>query len=319
MVKVISGDSPVTVSAVAIRAGIKDADRYIDARKLPTEMEALVPLVERYTVFGRVTPHQKKEIVRALQKNNHTVAMTGDGVNDVLALKESDCGIAMANGSDATKAVAQLVLLNSDFGSLPKVVSEGRKQINNLERVAELYLSKTAFFLFLAIIFSVARLPYPIDPIQGALVGSCAIGIPSFFLAMLPFNGRVEGDFLKRILTACIPNGVIMGILVTISYMLAHSWGARLHEASSVAVLVLVGVSLVILVKVSTPLNKFKVGLIIAMCIASGICYLTPIGRWVFTLKPINFNEWLLAGSMIILSIPLIFSSAKIVRKIAKI
>ena len=319
MVKVISGDSPVTVSAVAIRAGIKDADRYIDARKLPTEMEALMPLVEKYTVFGRVTPHQKKEIVRALQKNNHTVAMTGDGVNDVLALKESDCGIAMANGSDATKAVAQLVLLNSDFGSLPKVVSEGRKQINNLERVAELYLSKTAFFLFLAIIFSVARLPYPIDPIQGALVGSCAIGIPSFFLAMLPFKGRVQGDFLKRILTACIPNGVIMGILVTVSYMLAHSWGTRFHEASSVAVLVLVGVSLVILVKVSTPLNKFKVGLIIAMCIASGICYLTPIGRWVFSLKPINLNEWLLAGSMIILSIPLIFSSAKIVRKIAKI
>ena len=318
-VKVISGDSPVTVSSVAIRAGVKDADKYIDARKLPMDMEALKPLVEKYAVFGRVTPHQKKEIVRALQSNNHTVAMTGDGVNDVLALKESDCGIAMANGSDATKAVAQLVLLNSDFGSLPKVVAEGRKQINNLERVAELFLSKTAFFLLLAVIFSIARLPYPIDPIQGALVGSCAIGIPSFFLAMLPFKGRVEGNFLKKILTACIPNGVIMGILVTASYMLAHSWGARLHEASSVAVLVLVGVSLVILVRVSTPLNKFKVGLITAMCICSGICYLTPIGRWIFSIKPITFNEWILAVSLIVLSIPLIFSSVKIVRKIAKV
>ena len=318
-VKVISGDSPVTVSSVAARAGVKDADKYIDARKLPTDMELLKPLVEKYTVFGRVTPHQKKQIVKALQSNNHTVAMTGDGVNDVLALKESDCGIAMANGSDATKAVAQLVLLNSDFGSLPKVVSEGRKQINNLERVAELFLSKTAFFLLLAVIFSVIRMPYPIDPIQGALVGSCAIGIPSFFLAMLPFKGRVEGDFLKKILTACVPNGVIMGVLVTVSYMLAHAWGASINEASSVAVLVLIGVSLVILVRVSTPLDTFKIGLIIAMVICSGICYLTPLGRWVFSLRPISLNEWILAASFIALSVPLIFSSVKIVRKIAKI
>lgn len=319
IIKVISGDSPVTVSSVAIRAGVKDAGKYIDARKLPTDMDALKPLVEKYTVFGRVTPHQKKEIVRALQSNNHTVAMTGDGVNDVLALKESDCGIAMANGSDATKAVAQLVLLDSDFGSLPKVVAEGRKQINNLERVAELYLSKTAFFLLLAVIFSVARLPYPIDPIQGALVGSCAIGIPSFFLAMLPFKGRVEGDFLKKILTACVPNGVIMGILVTVSYMVVNSWGGGFNEASSVAVLVLVGVSLVILVRVSTPLNKLKVGLITAMCVCSGICYLTTVGRWIFSLNPITLNEWILAISLIALSIPLIFYSVKIVRNIAKV
>ena len=317
--KVISGDSPVTVSAVAIRAGVKDAERYIDARKLPNDFELLIPLVEKYTVFGRVTPHQKKEIVRALQANKHTVAMTGDGVNDVLALKESDCGIAMANGSDATKAVAQLVLLDSDFGSLPKVVSEGRKQINNLERVAELFLSKTAFFILLALIFTVLRAPYPIEPIQGALVGSCAIGIPSFFLAMLPYKGRVEGNFLKKILTACVPNGVIMGVLVTVSYLLAHSWGSKFGEAKSVAVLVLIGVSLVILVRVSTPLNKFKVCLIIAMGICSAVCYITPVGRWVFSLKPITFSECMLSIGFIALSIPLIFSSVKIARKIIKV
>ena len=142
--KVISGDNPVTVAAVAKRAGIKNSEKYVDARTLPTKMKELSKVIDNYTVFGRVTPHQKKDIVKALRKNGHTVAMTGDGVNDVLALKESDCGIAMANGSEATKAVAQLVLLNSDFGSLPKVVA-GRKQIHNLEAVAELFLSKTIF------------------------------------------------------------------------------------------------------------------------------------------------------------------------------
>ena len=135
--KVISGDNPVTVAAVAKRAGIKNSEKYVDARTLPTKIKELSKVIDNYTVFGRVTPHQKKDIVKALRKNGHTVAMTGDGVNDVLALKESDCGIAMANGSEATKAVAQLVLLNSDFGSLPKVVAEGRKQIHNLETVAE--------------------------------------------------------------------------------------------------------------------------------------------------------------------------------------
>jgi cation-transporting ATPase E len=317
--KVISGDSPVTVSAVAIRAGVKDADRYVDARKLPTDLEALKPLVEKYTVFGRVTPHQKKLIVKALQANKHTVAMTGDGVNDVLALKESDCGIAMANGSDATKAVAQLVLLDSNFNSLPKVVSEGRKQINNLERVSELYLSKTAFFILLALIFTVIRAPYPIEPIQSALVGSCAIGIPSFFLAVLPYKGRIEGNFLKKILTACVPNGIIMGILVTIGYLLTHAWGVKFGEAKSVAVLVLIGVSLVILVRVSTPINKLKGYLILAMSFCSGICYFTPIGRWVFSLKPITISEFILASVLILVSIPLIFYSVKIMRRIVDV
>ena len=153
-------------------------------------------------MFGRVTPHQKKNIVKALQANKHTVAMTGDGVNDVLALKESDCGIAMANGSDATKAVAQLVLMNSDFSSLPKVVEEGRKQINNLERVSELFLSKNSIFCDYSIcLFCIMMLPYPILPIQSSLVGGLAIGLPSVVLAMLPYDGKVrKEDFLTTIL-----------------------------------------------------------------------------------------------------------------------
>lgn len=194
-VKIISGDSPVTVSEVARRAGVQSWNKYVDARELPEDDDEFKNLVKDTTVFGRVTPHQKKKIVTALQEMDHTVAMTGDGVNDVLALKASDCGIAMANGSDATKAVAQLVLMKSDFSALPKVLEEGRKQINNLERVSELFLSKTIYSILLAFVCSVMFLPYPILPIQLSLVGSCAIGIPAFFLAMLPSTGGVKKDF----------------------------------------------------------------------------------------------------------------------------
>lgn len=196
--KIISGDNPVTVSAVAMRTGVEGYENYIDARELPNDINEIAKVVDKYTIFGRVTPHQKKDIVKALQLKGHTVSMTGDGVNDVLALKESDCGIAMGSGSEASKAVAQLVLLNSDFGALPKVLLEGRKQINNLERVAELFLSKTVFFICLAVIFSLMMIPYPLLPIQASLVGSCAIGIPSFFLALLPSVGRVKNGFLKE-------------------------------------------------------------------------------------------------------------------------
>ena len=288
---VISGDNPVTVSAVAKRAGVKNADKYIDARELPQDFDELKKVVSNYTVFGRVTPHQKKDIVLALKSNGHTVAMTGDGVNDVLALKESDCGIAMANGSEATKAVAQLVLMDSDFGSLPHVVAEGRKQIFNLETVAELFLSKTAFFIILSLIFCVARITFPISPIQSSLVGSCAIGIPAFFLSMLSYKGRIEGNFLKRILSKSIPNGIVMGILVTIAYFIAYKNGVV--YSSSVALIAFLGISLLILVKVSMPLSKFKLGLAIMMIIVSLGCCLIPIGRRVLDLKVLEFNHWI--------------------------
>lgn len=318
-VKVISGDNPVTVSAVAMRAGVEGSDKYIDARKLPTEVNELRKVIDNYNIFGRVTPHQKKDLVKAFQANGHMVAMTGDGVNDVLALKESDCGIAMANGSDATKAVAQLVLLDSKFSSLPKIVAEGRKQINNLERVAELFLSKTVFFVILAFLFCLIRLPYPILPIQASLVGSYAIGIPSLFLAMLPYKGKVEGEFLKRILCVSIPNGIIMVSFTTISYLMTYFAGASIDKCRTVALLVLVGVSLVILVRVSHPLDSFKTGLITAMGLWVAICYLTPIGRWIFSLTPINHWDILIAGIFSAASLPLMFIGVRIARKVIKI
>ncbi|MDT2288072.1 cation-translocating P-type ATPase [Paenibacillus larvae] len=196
-IKIISGDNPITVSAVAARAGVQDAEHYIDARSLSDDPQVLADAAEQYTVFGRVSPHQKKLLVQALQVKGHTVAMTGDGVNDVLALKEADCGIAMANGSDAAKAVSQLVLLTSDFSVLPRVVMEGRKIINNLEKVSVLFLSKTVYSVLLSIIFSCILMPYPIMPIHVTLIGTLMIGIPAFFLSMSPNRERVSHGFLK--------------------------------------------------------------------------------------------------------------------------
>lgn len=316
--KVISGDNPVTVSAVAKRAGVENAENYVDARTLPKDFEKLKDVINMYTVFGRVNPHQKKEIIRALKANGHTVAMTGDGVNDVLALKESDCGIAMANGSDATKAVAQLVLMNSDFGSLPKVVSEGRKQIFNLERVAELFLSKTAFFVILAIVFCIARVSYPLTPIQSSLVGSCAIGIPAFFLSMLPYKGRIKEGFLKRILSKSIPNGVMMGILVIIAFFIAYFGGYGYVYCSSVALFSFLGLSLVILVKVSLPLSKFKVILTLGMILGSGLCCFVPIGREIFGIELLDMKHWILVGVLVLISYPLSSIAKNIFNKLAK-
>ncbi|MDS0528549.1 cation-translocating P-type ATPase [Clostridium sp. SHJSY1] len=314
--KVISGDNPVTVSAVAMRAGVEGADRYVDARSLPIEIEELVKVIDDYTIFGRVTPHQKKDIIKALQLKGHTVAMTGDGVNDVLALKEADCGIAMGNGSEATKAVAQLVLLNSDFGALPKVVTEGRKQINNLERVAELFLTKTVFFVSLSLIICLILLPYPLSPIQASLVGSCAIGIPSFFLALEPSVGRVKKGFLRRILTKSIPNGVIMVLFTVSAFAISHLSGVGLRHSRSVALIVFLGISLVVLLRVALPLTRFKLFLLIAMVVSSIICYVTPIGRWVFSLTPITIGEWIMAIVFIALSWPMLSVSVGFARRV---
>lgn len=313
-IKVISGDNPVTVSAVGKRAGIEGAENYIDARELPKDMEELKKEVEKYSIFGRVTPHQKKDLVIALQQNGHTVAMTGDGVNDVLALKEADCGIAMANGSDATKAVAQLVLMKSNFSALPKVVAEGRQQINNLERVAQLFLSKTTYSIILAVVFSILLLPFPIQPIQLSLVGSCAIGIPALFLALLPNQERVKHGFLGRILTASIPNGVLIALFVSATFVISYKLGIDIEHCRTLAVLMLSGVSMVILFKVALPLTPFKVILVVIMMGIVSLAFITPIGREIFTLTKLNKMEWLVSAGAIALSAPLLATIVSLVR-----
>ena len=305
-VKIISGDSPITVSEVARRAGVKNWENYVDARELPEDDEILKELINKTSVFGRVTPHQKKRIVLKLQEMDHTVAMTGDGVNDVLALKASDCGIAMANGSDATKAVAQLVLMKSDFTALPKVVEEGRKQINNLERVSELFLSKTAFSIILAFICSISFIEFPILPIQLSLVGSCAIGIPSFFLALLPSTGGVKKGFLTRILTVSIPNGILLALFTFMTFFISIQMGLPIIYSRTLSLLMFAGISMVVLFRVARPLTKFKTIMCLAMFGVMVLGFLTPIGREIFSLSEIRLKHWIMSLTVIVFSSPLI-------------
>ena len=314
-VKIISGDSPITVSEVARRAGVNEWKNYIDARELPDDNDKFREIVRKTKVFGRVTPHEKKRIVKALQEDGHTVAMTGDGVNDVLALKTSDCGIAMANGSDATKAVAQLVLMKSDFSALPKVVEEGRKQIQNLERVSELFLSKTIFSIFVSVIASILLIEFPIDPIQLSLVGSCAIGIPGFFLALLPSTGKVEKGFLERVLTVSIPNGLILAIFTTSTFVIARHIGSDITYSKTAALLLFAGISMMILIRVARPLTKFKMGLCIAMFSIMALAFLTPVGRLIFSLERLKLRHWIISLAVIFGSGPLITELVDILRR----
>lgn len=304
-VKVISGDNPVTVSAVAKKAGVKNYDKYIDARNLPENDEKLYEILNNNSVFGRVTPYQKKKFVNILQKHGSTVAMTGDGVNDVLALKEADCGIAMASGSDATKAVAQLVLLDSNFSALPEVVAEGRKMINNLERCANLYLTKTIYSITLALIFALILKPYPVMPIQLSLVGSVAIGIPSFFLALGPNTELVKKGFLKRVLENTIPNGLVVTASVLSIFLVSLIAGLTLEESRTLATFVLGGVSLMILFRVSKPLNLYKIILVVAMFGLFILGFIVPIARMVFMFSKAHEFYIFIAIGIIVASLPI--------------
>ena len=212
-VKVISGDNPVTVAEVARRAGIPDADKFVDAQTLQNDA-ALQAAATQYTVFGRVRPEQKRKLVLALKAAGHTVAMTGDGVNDVLALKTADCGIAMASGSDAACQAANIVLLNNDFSNMPHVVDEGRRVINNIGRSAALYLTKNIFFFALALITLIVTMPAPFSPAGLSLVNALAIGLPSFVLAMEPNKERVSGRFLPKVIYRALPAALTDLVLV---------------------------------------------------------------------------------------------------------
>ena len=206
-IKIISGDNPITVSKIAKNVGIKNWNKYFDMSTLDYNSK-INEIATKYTIFGRVTPTQKKNLIKALQENKKTVAMTGDGVNDVLALKESDCSIAMANGSDATKNISKIVLLDSNFASMPKIVAEGRRTINNIQRSASLFLVKTIYSSLLALIFIFMRENYPFIPIQLSLISAITIGIPSFMLALEPNKERIKGDFLKNVISKALPTGL---------------------------------------------------------------------------------------------------------------
>lgn len=270
--KVISGDHPLTVSKIAQKAGIKNAEAFIDMSSLdePIDYKALVT---QTTVFGRVTPKQKQSLIQAL-KINHTVCMTGDGVNDVLALREADIGVAMANGSSAARAASDVILLDSDFARMQNVLNEGRRVINNIERVASMYLVKTIYSLLLAVIFMMIANPYPFEPVQLTPINALTVGIPSFFLALKPSYERIKGDFLNNILRVSLP-GALTVVSAVMIIQLANVLFDLDYQATSTMSVFLTGcVGLLVLYKVSFPLDKKKIALITALSTAYLSCYL---------------------------------------------
>lgn len=281
---VISGDDPRTVAGIAAEAGVPDADKWVDASTLTTP-EALKRAAMSYHVFGRVTPQQKRELVQALRHAGHTVAMTGDGVNDVLALREADCSVAMASGSDAARNVAEVVLVDNDFAHMPAVVAEGRRSINNLQRSASLFLVKTVFSAVLALLCALIP-PYPFQPVQMSLISTAIIGIPSFVLALEPNHERVSGSFLGNVLARSMPGSIAVILAVGVASGALERFGLSRMEVSTVCVLLtcLVGFSLI--VRISLPLNALRSALLVVVVgiIAFGC---TVAGRF-FEISPLT-------------------------------
>ncbi len=264
--KVVSGDHPRTAAAVARQVGIPGTEEPVDARTLPHDADDLAGVLERRSVFGRVVPDQKEVMVKSLQSRGHVVAMTGDGVNDVLALKDADIGIAMGSGSPASRAVAQLVLLDSRFATLPHVVAEGRRVIANIERVAKLFVTKTVYATALAVAVGIARLPFPFLPRQLTLVGSLTIGIPGFFLALEPNLQRARPALVRRVIAFAAPAGLIAASATLLAYWLAHrSPEVSLEQARTTATITLTGAGLLVLWSLSRPLNLLRLTVIAAM------------------------------------------------------
>ncbi len=286
-VKVVSGDNAVAVGAVAASLGLVGPGGPVDARQLPA---TLGDEVEDGTVFGRVTPAQKRDMVGALRARGHTVAMTGDGVNDVLALKDADIGVAMGSGSPATRAVAQIVLLDDRFATLPFVVAEGRRVIGNVERVATLFLVKTVYSVLLAILIGVVGFPFPFQPLHLTLIGGLTIGVPAFFLALAPNGDRARGGFVRRVLRTAVPVGSIAAVATFAAYWTSRAVdnGTTQAQDGTTAVITLFAIALWVLVVVARPLVWWKAALVATMGLLFLLALLVPWGRSFFELDPTN-------------------------------
>lgn len=282
-IRIISGDNPRTVAAIAREVGLDVAEGF-DARGLPDDDAELADVLDRHTVFGRVTPEQKKRMVTALQSHGHTVAMTGDGVNDALAIKAADIGIAMNSGSPATKAVARLVLLDGQFSHLPDVVAEGRQVIANIERVSMLFLNKTVYATLLAIIFGAFVLEFPFLPRQLSITDGLTIGIPAFFLALMPNAARYVPGFLRRSLSFAIPSGIVVALGLTWYTLVAHGLGVHEEQLRTGATVILAVVGIWVLAVLARPLNRFKVAVVGVMFILLIAVFSIPLARQFFVL-----------------------------------
>ena len=297
-VRIISGDNPITVSMIAKRAGLPDADRYVDLTTLKTE-EELDQACEQYKVFGRVTPEQKKSLVLALKRRGHNVAMTGDGVNDIPALKSADCSIAMAGGADAAKNAAQLTLLSSDFSALPEIVLEGRRVINNITRAASLFLTKTIFSFLLSIMMLLVPGAYPFQPIQLTLISSLMIGLPGFVLALEPSEERIRGNFLKTVLLRALPGGVAAACCAALSMAMSPILGWPRELCSTLATLSAGVVCWLVLLRTCLPLNLTrKILLAVVIGAFAGAFFLL---RRIFFLEWLSGTAWLVLAGLAVL------------------
>ena len=310
-IKVISGDNPETVATIAERAGLDIVGDPVDARELPEEIGALATILDEHTVFGRVKPQQKQAMVQALQSRGHTVAMTGDGVNDVLALKDADLGISMGSGSEATKAVADLVLTDNAFASLPVVVNEGRKVINNVERVSNLFITKAAYAVLLTVAVGLMNEPFPFLPRHLTLIGTFSIGIPGFFLALAPEVDLIRPGFLRRVLWFSVPAGVVAGSATLAAYEAALDLSdIDLVQARTLATVTLLALGLVVLAVASRPLRWWKVLLVACMGLGYVVVFLVPWLRNYFQLEVFWSSAWwysviaVTVGGAVIVAIP---------------
>ncbi|MGI6006289.1 MAG: cation-translocating P-type ATPase [Ruminococcus sp.] len=302
-IKVISGDNPVTVSKVALEAGIKNAASYVDASTLSTDKE-IADAVQKYTVFGRVTPNQKRQFVKALKAQGKTVAMTGDGVNDVLALKDADCSVAMASGSDAAAQASQLVLLESNFACMPSVVLEGRRVVNNLQRSGSLFLVKN-IFSFLMALFSISfMIEYPLEPSQISLISMFTIGVPGFLLALEPNKNIIKGHFITNVLITALPAGVTDFLVVGALVVFGQVFGVDATDISTASTLLLAVVGFMILYRISKPMNALRWSVFIGVII--GILFCIFFVHDLFAISRVSLKCGMLLGVFTLVTEPVL-------------
>ena len=310
-IRIISGDNPLTVSRIAKRAGLAGWDSWVDASSLTSD-ESLEDACDRYTVFGRVTPSQKKSLVLALQKKGHNVAMTGDGVNDIPALKAADCSIAMASGADAARNAAQLTLLSSDFSVMPEIVLEGRRVINNITRAASLFLTKTIFSFLLSLLMLILPAVYPFQPIQLTLISSLMIGFPGFILALEPSGERIRGNFLRTVLFRALPGGVAASFCAALAMSLAQAGWTR-ELCSTLATLSAGAVCWMVLLRSCMPLNRTRSALLAVTAAAFALAFLL-LGH-IFFLVPLTGPAAALFAGLVMLGGGLILLCDRLIRR----
>ncbi|GAA2548040.1 MULTISPECIES: HAD-IC family P-type ATPase [Streptomyces] len=307
--KVISGDNAVSVGAVASKLGLSGTT--VDARRLPADRDGMAGALDQGTVFGRVTPQQKRNMVGALQSRGHTVAMTGDGVNDVLALKDADIGVAMGSGSEATRAVAQIVLLNNSFATLPSVVAEGRRVIGNITRVATLFLVKTVYSVLLAVLVVCSQVEYPFLPRHLTLLSTLTIGVPAFFLALAPNKERARPNFVRRVMRYAIPGGVLAALATFATYLIArqhYSGAGALDAETSAATLTLFLISMWVLAIIARPYTWWRVGLVAVMGAAFLVVLVVPWLQEFFALRLVGTTmPWIAVGVAVVAAATLEF------------